>query len=547
MIPTAIQTVSLFLVFGAASLSAQSREGLLAHWPLAGDLRDHSGNNRHGENHGADLRAAGPDGRPGTAAAFNGRDSWIAIPGPEIPLGARDFTLAVRVHLEKDLDDLPGDILSQYDPAERRGVNFGILSLPGCLASRPNDRNVAFGIDHARLDSWVDHGRLGQAMYIMSMAVYEGNLYAGTCEEIGRVYRFDGENGWVNCGTPDKANAITSMIVHEGQLYVGSGKYRLKGSSLPETSNEEVGGSLYRYLGGTRWEHCGRVSPETETIGGLAVLGGKIHASSAYRPAGLFRHEGGTRWTPLGSVEGRRSEALTVHNGRIFTTVWDGGGVFSFDGRAWTDHGNLPGATQTYGFLNHRGVLHATTWPQGKVFRWAGDNRWIDAGRLGEETEVMGTAHYNGKAYAGTLPLAKVYRYEEGTAWSDIGRLDFTPDVVYRRTWAMAVFQGRLFAGTLPGGRVHSIAAGRVATVDRALASGWRHLTAVRRGGRLEVFVDGAKAAESATFTPADYDLTSGKPLRIGTGEHDFFHGRLADLRIYGRALAPDEIHRLAQ
>ena len=539
--------VVLASFFLASALVAQTREGLIAYWPLAGDVRDHSGQNRHGENHGVDLKAVGPDGKAGTAAGFNGRDAWIGIPRPEIVVGTSDFTISVRVHLEKNLDDVPGDILSQYDPHARRGVNFGILSLPGCLASQPNDRNVHFGIDNAKLEPWVDHGRLGQSMYVMAMGVYENNLYASTCEELGRVYRFNGEKGWVDCGAPDKANAITSIIVHDGQLYVGSGKYRLGGSSMPDTKNQNIGGSLFRYKGGTEWEHCGRVSPETETIGGLAVFRGKIYASSAYRPAGLFRYEGGTKWTPLGSVDGRRSEALGIHNGRIFTSVWDGGGVFAFDGEKWANLGNLNQTTQTYGFLNHRGGLYVTTWPKGKVFRWGGDNNWIDSGRLGDETEVMGTAHYNGKFYAGTLPLAKVFRYDDGTSWSDIGRLDFTPDVVYRRAWAMAVFNGRLFVGTLPAGHVHSIAAGRVATVDRSLAPGWRHLTAVRRGSKLEVFVDGAKVAESATFKPEEYELTSGQPMRIGTGENDFFNGRLADLRIYNRALSPDEIRRLGK
>jgi hypothetical protein len=453
----------------------------------------------------------------------------------------------VRVYTEKDLDDVPGDILSQYDPYARRGINFGILSLPGCLASQPNDRTVHFGIDNAKLEPWVDHGRLGESMYVMAMGVFDGNLYASTCEELGRVYRFNGEKGWVDCGAPDQANAITSMIVYDGQLYVGSGKYRLSGSSMPDTKNQNIGGSLFRYKGGTQWEHCGRVSPETETIGGLAVFRGKLYASSAYRPAGLFRYEGGTKWTPLGSVDGRRSEALGIHNGRIFTSVWDGGSVFAFDGEKWSNLGNVNESTQTYGFLNHRGGMYVTTWPTGKVFRWGGGDTWIDSGRLGDETEVMGTAHYNGKFYAGTLPLAKVFRYEDGTTWSDIGRLDFTPDVVYRRAWSMAVFNGRLFVGTLPAGRVHSIAAGRVATVDRSLAPGWRHLAAVRRGGRLEIFVDGVKAAESASFQPGQYELTCGRPMQIGRGENDFFNGRLADLRIYNRALSPDAIRGLGQ
>ena len=539
--------VVLGLIFAGAGPAASASDGLIGHWPLAGDVRDHSGQNRHGVNHGVDLGAAGPDGKVGTAAGFDGRTAWIEVPGGGLPLATGDFTIAVRVHTAKDLDDVPGDILSQFDPAARRGLNFGILSLPGSTGSQPNDRNVHFGIDNARLEPWVDHGQLGASNYVMAMAVFDGNLYAGTSEEIGHVYRFDRDQKWIDCGAPDKANAITSLAVLDGQLYAGSGRYHFLGSRLPETKNQQLGGSVYRYKGGTQWEHCGRVSTETETIGGLVAFRGKLYASSAYRPAGLFRYDGGTAWTALGSLGGRRSEALGVHNGRIYTSVWDGGSVFEFDGEKFTDLGKGEGATQAYALVNHAGGLMVATWPLGKMYRWAGGQQWPDAGRLGEETEVMATAHYNGKVYAGTLPLAKVFRYEDGTTWTDLGRLDHTPDVIYRRVWSAAVYRGRLFCGTLPEGRVHSMAAGRVATVDRSLAPGWRHLTAARRGGKLEIFVDGVKAAESASFDPADFDLTNGRPLRIGTGENATFNGRMADLRVYDRALSPTEIRTLSR
>ena len=46
-------------------------------------------------------------------------------------------------------------------------------------------------------------------------------------------------------------------------------------------------------------------------------------------------------------------------------------------------------------------------------------------GRLEDEKEVMAMAVYNGKLYAGTLPLAKVYRYEGGTTWTNTGQLDY--------------------------------------------------------------------------------------------------------------------------
>jgi hypothetical protein len=51
-------------------------------------------------------------------------------------------------------------------------------------------------------------------------------------------------------------------------------------------------------------------------------------------------------------------------------------------------------------------------------------------------------------------------------------------------------------------GRVHTMEAGKGVSNDRDLGPGWKHLAAVKRGGRLELWVDGAKASESTPFGP---------------------------------------------
>jgi len=86
----------------------------------------------------------------------------------------------------------------------------------------------------------------------------------------------------------------------------------------------------------------------------------------------------------------------------------------------------------------------------------------------------------------------------------------------------------------------------RVSENQRFLVPGWQHLTAVRRSDRLKLYVNGRLAATSSAFAPADYDLTTDSPLRIGFGEVDYFSGRIREVRLYGRALTNDEISRLA-
>ena len=63
---------------------------------------------------------------------------------------------------------------------------------------------------------------------------------------------------------------------------------------------------------------------------------------------------------------------------------------------------------------------------------------------------------------------------------------------------------------------------------------------------RLELHVDGSRVATSAAFDASAFDLSTDQPLRIGAGAIDTFNGRIRDLRLYRRALAEDEIGRLA-
>jgi hypothetical protein len=109
----------------------------------------------------------------------------------------------------------------------------------------------------------------------------------------------------------------------------------------------------------------------------------------------------------------------------------------------------------------------------------------------------------------------------------------------------MAVFQGKLFCGTLPSGHVHSLETGKSVTYDVALESGWRHLTGVRRGSRLELFVDGKLVRWSSDLGDPEWNISNDQPLRIGMGPHDCFKGKMRDVQLHRRALTTDEIAQM--
>lgn len=535
---------SCLLNFTTTSLLAEE-DALIGHWRLMGDVKDESGFHNNGLNRGVLLKPHHP-------ATFNGESAYIEVPhSKSLALGTGEFSISVNVNTRADLGDVIGNVLSKYDAQNRKGFQLCIKNNAGVTSSQSNNRHLQFGIDNGKTDAkWTDHGQLGDAILVFSMAVYDGKLFAGTCvpgkDAAGRVFRFDEDQKWIDCGAPDLCNSVTSLAVFNGKLYAATGKYRLRGSSLTESENPNLGGNVYRYEGGSNWVHCGKL-PEVEAINGMVVYKGNLYASSMYAPASFYRYDGGKRWTSCGVFDDKRVESLAIYNGNLYASGYDEGAVYRFDGKTWSHAGKVGKSTQTYGFAVYEGNLYVSEWPHAEVYRYAGDNQWTLAGRLGEEKESMPLAIYNGKMYAGSLPLAEVYRYDGGVDWTNTGRLDFTPDVRYRRVWSMAVYQGRLFAGTLPAGRVHSIEAGKSATYDTALKPGWRHIVAVKGKDRLKLYVDGKLVATSSQFDPADYDLSNGKPLKIGFGSHDYFNGNMKNLQLYQRALNVDEISKLYQ
>jgi dienelactone hydrolase len=479
-----------------------------------------------------DLAAHWPQqGKPGDFA-----------PRPFNP-GAGDFSIALH------LDGAEGDLASQFDPVKRRGWHLTLQTNRGITTSQPNTRQLQFGIDDNKVSEFIDLGRPGNAVLPFGFAVHEGRLYTGTCEpgegDRGRVYLHAGGQRWLDCSVPAQSNSITALVVHQGKLHAAEGRYNTGGSALAPAKNQAPGGRVWRFDDG-RWTDLGQL-PDTDAVGGLVVFRGKLYASSLYKPAGLFRHEGGTLWSRLPTPEGKRVNTLTVFRDRLYATSYDGGHVYRWDGEQWTDLGRLEQNTQTYSFVVHDEHLLVGTWPSGKVYRLTGDDRWVDTGRLGEEREVMGMLVANSMLYAGTLPLAEVFRHDGDQRWTKVARLDTTPDVTYRRVWTMASHQGRLILGTLPAGKVFAFEPGRSATWDFELPPGKHHVVAVKERGVLKLYVDGRFAAMSSLFDPADYNLATDTPPRIGAGRTETFQGRLADVRIYRRALTEGEIAALAK
>lgn len=571
---------------GAASVDIQ--KGLLGYWKLQGDSKDHSGNGHDGVNHGVDL----------DSGLFDGKKAFIEVPATDaFKLGSADFTFSAWVHTDKIVDDTIGDVFSWYDPKLRRGVTLNIKASSGGYQSQGDDRHVYFGIDNGHLGEWEDCGRPNATSNYVSnsLTVFDGNLYASTIDgakeaDWGHVYRYAGGKKWVDCGRVGnrKTTGVMGLIVHQGHLYAGTSTYDWTRVFSGEFDLSHV----YRYEGGTKWTDCGEIDTMLR-LNCFASFGGKLYCGGDRgmpppgekqfkgRPYKVYVYDGEAKWDVAGSFPPEPPtslypHAMSVHDGQLFVGYPN---VFKFDGNKWEFAGTPLGLTpvdqipflQVHSLEVFRGKLMAGMWPEARVVEYEEGQKWKDRGRLGDGTEINALTIYNGKLYAGTIPRGEVSRYDDDASWTSLRKFVSPPGwdpgpptspireeiKNWTRVTSLTVFQGRMYASIgsctssaadAPAGvrgSVYSIRAGQNASYDKDLGSGWHHITALRQGGELRLYVDGRLASKSEPFNADDYDLTTQQPLKIGLGEQDYFSGRIREVRLYQRALTEDEVQIL--
>ncbi len=526
------------------------QKGLAGYWKLSEDISDRSKNKLEARAHGAvQFKTEDVNGQQITAASFNGQNSWLEVDtGNKTNPGNNDFSVSVWININETSDDVSGDIISQYDPALRRGFHLSLKTNYGTTGIA-NIQQLHFGTDDNFSSGWVDYGRPGNALFAFALTEFKGNLYAATCEtgpdERGHVYRYSGNGKWSDCGLSDSSNSVMCFAIFNGELHAATGHYRVAGSSLAESKNTTPGGKVFRYISDNKWENCGNI--EIEAIEAMIVYKGKLYASSMYS-TGFYRYEGGNNWIKCEDPE-KRTNSFAVYNGYLYAASYDCAHIYRYDGNKWSDCGQAGDEgvnTQCYGFAIYEGELYVSTWPSGRVYRFNGINEWEDTGRLGEELEVMGMLVHNGRLIAGTLPLAEVYSYEGDTVWLRLEQLDKTPDVKYRRAWTMAEHQGKAFCSTLPSGKIYGCEAGKSVMSAESISAGWHHVAAIKTAKKLKLFVDGKLTGETTIPDSMEFNQKISAPVKIGFGSNDYFYGNMRELRLYNRALNINEIKTLS-
>ena len=510
---------------------------------------------------------------------FNGKRSYSYLHPEKFPnLGTSDFTISMWVYPSNDDDDIIGDLVSYTNPTTMHGLHISIDTRAGMCANQTNYRNLFFGISGGDTSPkpWRDEGRPGNAVFINSMAVFDGDLYVGTLERSkigGRVYRYLESGKWADMNLPPVSSTIKSLAEFDGELCAATGVYKW-GSSLNLAQNEisqRDGGEVYCYskVKG-HWRHLGVADQvlllsnqnehfQSASLHSLTNYRGELLGAASYAN-GVYRYKGEKNWQYMGTPYHTglkhpfvRVQSMMPFNGVLYASLNDTGGVSAYNGGTnWTNLGLH--TYQNYSLAAYRGKLHAGTFDNGDVAYLNKGGGWGWFGRVESEDEIMAMTVYNGKFYVGTLPRGYIQRWDDAKGWTRITVLDETPgkigsrdvhyvDGILKRVWTFAVYKGRLFAGTLPSGKVKSTMIGEAISYDRSLPKGWSHITAVRKGQSLKLFINGEEVASHQSRKKLDFTNTS--RLVIGRGETDSYNGKLVDFRVYDHALTREAIAKL--
>src|SRR5690606_10908117 len=89
-----------------------------------------------------------------SSSSVEERSSWLEIPSsPSLPFGDEDFSIGVWVNTSSPGSDISGDILSYYDPNQRKGLHLSIKTNPSPTGVG-NSRQLSFGIDDNVSSGW---------------------------------------------------------------------------------------------------------------------------------------------------------------------------------------------------------------------------------------------------------------------------------------------------------------------------------------------------------------------------------------------------------
>lgn len=270
---------------------------------------------------------------------------------------------------------------------------------------------------------WVDCGRLGEDPNhhsVMSMVVHRGKLYAGTgiwdwVQALGglkgapppaptRVFVYEGGTQWRDLGQVGNGSRVLTLASFNGDLYAGL---------------DRIGkGHAYRY-DGQKWIDCG--APDGKNFECLLPWGGTLYASTH---GNIYEYGGEQNWKSIGTAPHgiNQIHSMQVFGGKLLLGTWPQGYVLRYDGgESWSQIGRLglpenpneKPCNEVMDLTVYNGKLYAGLIPKAEVYRYETDGNWTVLGSLAKRADwnvadvatwvrITCVTAYQGRLFAGT-------------------------------------------------------------------------------------------------------------------------------------------------
>lgn len=267
--------------------------------------------------------------------------------------------------------------------------------LYGGIADADQTEDKAKVFRYAGGKEWVDCGRIGDDPdhhSVQAMVVHDGKLYAGTgiwnweqargsikglpAAAPTRVFVYDGGTTWRDLGQVGTGSRVLTMASFNGELYAGVDSHGK--------------GHAYKYDGET-WIDLG--SPDGRNLECFLPVGGKLYVATH---GNVFEYEGGQSWKMIGNDPHQINQihSMQVVGGKIFLGTWPQGYALRYaGGKDWDITGRLglPEGTRLCNEINaltvYNGKLYAGVIPKAEFYRYEQDGDWTLLGHLAERKD----------------------------------------------------------------------------------------------------------------------------------------------------------------
>ncbi|MSS70566.1 MAG: LamG domain-containing protein [Candidatus Latescibacteria bacterium] len=294
-------------------------------------------------------------------------------------------------------------------------------SLYAGISDASDPRDAARVFRWAGGTEWEDCGRLGSDpghLSVQSMLVHAGRLYAGTgvwdwVRSAGKdgfapapshVFVHEGGRRWRDLGQVGESVRVLTLASFDGFLYAGL---------------DRVGGGHVFRMEGDRWVDCGSLNGDN--VENLMPMDGALHGATHTR---IYRLEGEGGWRLLGDRPHSITQihSMRAYGGRLHIGTWPHAYVLRHEGNTdWARVGCLglplgPGTpliNEVNDLTVHNGKLYAGVLPKSQVYRFEKDDQWTLLGSLATRPDwsqdrlpswgrVSCMASFQGRLMAGT-------------------------------------------------------------------------------------------------------------------------------------------------